>query len=290
MGPTLSVAGLSKKYPKQRGIGSFQALADISFDLVQGEMVGFLGPNGAGKTTAMKCILGLLTPSSGRIEVFGLPPASAGARRKMGYIPENPDYDDAFTPAEYLGFFASMRGISWSSRETARILGRVGLERWKDARIRKLSKGMRQKLSLALAIQGSPDLLLMDEPTSGFDPLARKEFRDILLEENARGACCFLSSHILSDIETVCSRALILAGGRVVREGSMEVLLSSQNMQRIVYRMGGPGLEEVLVDQPALQDGIDRIRASGGEILQVERQIRTLEDVFLSATGEGGRE
>lgn len=285
MRTVLSVDRLSKRYPRQKGFGSFQAVLDVSFDLHRGEILGFLGPNGAGKTTTMKCILGLLSLSGGRVEVFGAPPASTSARRRMGYVPENPDYDDSFTPSEYLSFFASMRGISWSAGNTSLLLGRVGLSGWKDARIGKLSKGMRQKLSLAIALQGAPDLLVMDEPTGGFDPLARKEFRDILTEENDRGASCLLSSHILSDIETVCSRALIIAGGTVVREGSMEDLLSSQNRQRILHRMPGSAPVETLVEPEALQAAIDSIRADGGEILEVGRRIESLEDVFLSATG-----
>lgn len=285
MQTVLSVDRLSKRYPRQKGFGSFQAVLDVSFDLHRGEILGFLGPNGAGKTTTMKCILGLLSLSGGRVEVFGAPPASAPARRRMGYVPENPDYDDSFTPSEYLSFFASMRGISWSAGNTSLLLGRVGLSGWKDARIGKLSKGMRQKLSLAIALQGAPDLLVMDEPTGGFDPLARKEFRDILTEENGRGASCLLSSHILSDIETVCSRALIIAGGRVVREGSMEDLLSSQNRQRILHRLPGSAPIETLVEPEALQAAIDSIRKGGGEILEVGRRIESLEDVFLSATG-----
>jgi ABC-2 type transport system ATP-binding protein len=287
MQKVLSVDRLSKRYPRQRGFGSFQAVFDVSFDLNRGEILGFLGPNGAGKTTTMKCILGLLSLSGGRVEVFGVPPAAASARRRIGYVPENPDYDFAFTASEYLSFFASMRGISWGAGDTSLLLGRVGLSGWKDARIGKLSKGMRQKLSLAIALQGAPDLLVMDEPTGGFDPLARKEFRDILTEENARGASCLLSSHILSDIETVCSRALIIAGGRVVREGSMEELLSSQNRQRILHRMPDSAPVETLVEPEALQAAIDSIRAGGGEILEVGRHIESLEDVFLSATGQG---
>ena len=287
MDPVLRVEGLSKRYPRQSGLGSFQALTDVSFELEPGGMLGFLGPNGAGKTTTMKCILGLLAPSSGRIGVFGLPPASPGARRRMGYIPENPDYEDSFTPGEYLSFFASMRRIPWSPGDSASMLRRIGLEDWGGARIRKLSKGMRQKLSLALALQGSPDLLVMDEPTGGFDPLARKAFRDILLAENARGAACILSSHILSDIETICSRALIIAGGRVVREGAMSELLSSQNRHRISYREPGAGVSEELVELPGLQAAIDRIRSSGGEIIEVGREILSLEEVFLRATSGG---
>ena len=287
MQKALSVDRLSKRYPRQKGFGSFQAVFDVSFDLNCGEILGFLGPNGAGKTTTMKCILGLLSLSEGRVEVFGAPPAAASARRRIGYVPENPDYDFAFTASEYLSFFASMRGISWGAGDTSLLLGRVGLSGWKDARIGKLSKGMRQKLSLAIALQGAPDLLVMDEPTGGFDPLARKEFRDILTEENARGASCLLSSHILSDIETVCSRALIIAGGRVVREGSMEELLSSQNRQRILHRMPDSAPVETLVEPEALQAAIDSIRAGGGEILEVGRHIESLEDVFLSATGQG---
>ncbi len=280
---------LSKRYPRRGGLGSVHAVEGLSFTLERGGILGFLGPNGAGKTTTLKCILGLLRPSSGRISIFGSPPASAGARRRMGYIPENPDYDDSFTPSEYLSFFASMRGLSWRPGDGGALLARVALSGWGDTRIRKFSKGMRQKLSLALALQGSPELLVMDEPTGGFDPLARKEFRDILLEENGRGATCLLSSHILSDIETVCTRAIIIDRGRVVREGPMGDLLGMQNRQRVVWRdHAGHPTEEVL-DPSALQVRLDAIRSSGGEIMEVGRQIASLEDVFLTATGEARR-
>lgn len=281
----LAVEGLRKRYPGPGGLGFLTAVDGVAFTVGRGEIVGFLGPNGAGKTTTLKCILGLLRPTSGSISVFGLPPAAAGARRRMGYIPENPDYDDSFTPAEYLGFFGSMRGLSWGGGDTASLLERVGLARWSGERIRKFSKGMRQKMSLALALQGSPDLLVMDEPTGGFDPLMRKEFRDILLEENRRGAACLLSSHILSDIEAVCSRALILARGRVVREGPMSDLLAVRSTYRVLLRPPGGPEEERIVTEESLQAEIDAARAAGLEILGVGREIASLEDVFLSATG-----
>ncbi len=284
----LSVEELSKRYPRAGGFRRFPALSGVSFELDRGEILGFLGPNGAGKTTTIKCILGLLRPDSGVLAVFGSPPASPAVRARLGYVPENPDYDDSFTPLEYLSVFASMRGIRHSDEASRALLGRVGLSGWGGTRLRRLSKGMKQRLSLALALQSRPDLLVMDEPTGGLDPGARKEFRDIILEENGRGASIFLSSHILSEVETVCDRAVILSSGRVVASGSLDELLRSEDLWRIAYTRGGTAGSES-VHRAGLQDRIDALRASGAEIEEVARHFRSLEDVFLTATEGAAR-
>jgi ABC-2 type transport system ATP-binding protein len=200
----------------------------------------------------------------------------------LGYVPENPDYEDSFTPLEYIGLFAAMRGFDRSASAASALLDRVGLSGWGTTRLRKLSKGMRQRLSLALALQGSPGILILDEPTGGLDPGARKEFRDIILEENRRGASIFFSSHILSEVETICSRALILSNGRIVRSGTMEDLLSGENTWRVRYLSGSSEKEEP-VELAALQERIDALRRDGAEIIEVARQFRSLEEVFLSA-------
>ncbi len=283
----LEVNDLCKKYPK--GFRSFTAVDGVSFSLKEGEILGFLGPNGAGKTTTIKCILGLLSPTSGNITLWGLPPASANVRKRLGYIPENPDYEDVFSPMEFLRLNSGMSGMSQSRSEMVNLLERVGLSGWETTRMRRFSKGMRQKFSMALALQFRPDLIVMDEPTGGLDPAARKEFRDIILEENRRGATIFLSSHLLSEVETICDRAIILSSGSVVREGLMDDLRRTENEYRIRYRSRAAGEEEdniteKIVHEQKLQETIDSLRREGCEIIEVREVFRSLEEVFLTAT------
>ncbi|MCK5133937.1 MAG: ABC transporter ATP-binding protein [Candidatus Sabulitectum sp.] len=283
----IQVIDLSKQFPRKKGLGTVQAVSGVSFNVQQGEIVGFIGHNGAGKTTTIKCILGLLKLSEGKISLWGGAPADSKIRKRIGYIPENPDYDDSFTPMEYLSMFASMRGLSGVDEDWMKLLKRVGLARWETTGIRQFSKGMRQRMSLAIALQSNPDLLIMDEPTGGLDPIARKEFREIIIEENRRGASVFLSSHILSDVETICNRAVILAGGKLMAEGSMEDLLGEEHLYRItvVSRKTGEEVEET-IPEADLQNRIDALRRDNLPIVKVEMALKSLEDVFLAATGK----
>ena len=289
----LSVSELTKVFRKSFGISSFKAIDSISFEVRKGEILGFLGPNGAGKTTTIKCILGLLSPTSGKARLWGSRPASLSVRRRLGYVPENPDYEDAFSPVEFLSMFAHMRKLPDDRKMHELLLDRVGLKGWESVRIRSFSKGMRQRLSLALALQPVPDLMIMDEPTGGLDPNARKEFRDIILEERDRGASIFLSSHLLSEVETICDRAVILAKGKKVTEGSLDDLLRVEEHYRIEYIDGWKTPEEtrnaISVDAGNLQNTIDALRNEDRRIIGIDQEHRTLEDVFLSATGGGRR-
>jgi ABC-2 type transport system ATP-binding protein len=284
----IQVTELSKQFPRKKRLGSVHAVSNISFNVKHGEIVGFIGHNGAGKTTTIKCILGLLKPSEGSISLWGKAPADSRIRKRLGYVPENPDYDNSFTPMEYMNMFASMRGLAGTRNDWKKLLGRVGLARWETTGIKQFSKGMKQRMSLAIALQSNPDLLVLDEPTGGLDPIARKEFREIILEENARGASVFLSSHILSDVETICHRAVILAGGRLVAENSMEKLLGEENLYRItvISRKDGKEVEEV-IPEADLQTRIDSLRRDNIRIVRVEAAIKSLEEVFLAATGGG---
>jgi ABC-2 type transport system ATP-binding protein len=284
----VEIDSLVKSYPRRLGLSSFTAVDDVSLALGEGQILGFLGPNGAGKTTTIKCLLGLLRPTSGRISLYGSPPASPAVRRRLGFVPENPDYEDAFSPEEFLDMFASMRGLESTRQGRMKLLDRVGLSGWETTRIKSFSKGMRQRLSLALALQSVPDLIVMDEPTGGLDPLARKEFRDIIMEENSRGASIFLSSHLLSEVETVCDRAVILSRGRVVREGSMDELLTAKSSYRITWAPGGSRETQTeSLPESRLQERLDELRQRGAAILEVGPRSLSLEEVFLSATGGG---
>lgn len=283
-GSPVSVEGLHRTFRTKAGLASVEAVKNVDFTVEPGEILGFLGQNGAGKTTTMKCVLGLLKPTAGRVRLWGLPPGSPAVRARMGYIPENPDYEDSFSSLELLRAFGSMRGLPGGDREWRKLLDRVGLRGWETVRLRQYSKGMRQRLSLALALQSEPDLLVLDEPTGGLDPLARREFRRIILEENARGATVFLSSHLLSEVESVCHRVVILNRGMVVRSGTLESLLGGEDTHRIWY-MADETRKEMTVASSGLQESIDLLRARGCPIVGVERTWKSLEEVFLSATG-----
>ncbi|HPF32565.1 MAG TPA: ABC transporter ATP-binding protein [Candidatus Sabulitectum sp.] len=285
--PPLKVTDLRKDFPGRKGIGTVHAVSQISFEVRPGEIVGFIGHNGAGKTTTIKCALGLLKPSGGRVSLWGLPPASAAARKRIGYVPENPDYERTFTPMEYMTMFASMRGLDGDEKDWTALLERVGLKGWERTAIRQFSKGMQQRMSLALALQSKPELLVMDEPTGGLDPVARKEFRDIILEENRRGAGIFLSSHILSEVETVCHRAVMLSRGMLIAQGSMDELLGSERTFRLTAENDSGDSVELEVPESALQAKIDKAREKGLKITRVEQKMKTLEEVYIAVSGGG---
>lgn len=284
----LQVKELEKSFKKKLGLSSFKAVDAISFHLSPGEILGFLGPNGAGKTTTINCVLGLLKPSGGTVSLWGSQPAASQVRRRIGYVPENPDYDDLFTPLEFMMMFSSMRRLNMSRDRIYAILDRVGLSKWEEVRIRNFSKGMKQRVSLALALQSEPELLIMDEPTGGLDPAARKEFRDIILEENRRGVSVFLSSHLLSEVETICDRAVILSKGKKVIEGKLDELMRTEDHYRIEYRVSDEP-EELEIHAALLQNTIDDLRGRGYSIISVNPLYRSLEEVFLSATTGVGR-
>ncbi len=284
----LQVKELEKSFKKKLGLSSFKAVDAISFHLSPGEILGFLGPNGAGKTTTINCVLGLLKPSGGTVSLWGSQPAASQVRRRIGYVPENPDYDDLFTPLEFMMMFSSMRRLNMSRDRIFAILDRVGLSKWEEVRIRNFSKGMKQRVSLALALQSEPELLIMDEPTGGLDPAARKEFRDIILEENRRGVSVFLSSHLLSEVETICDRAVILSKGKKVIEGKLDELMRTEDHYRIEYRVSDEP-EELEIHAALLQNTIDDLRGRGYSIISVNPLYRSLEEVFLSATTGVGR-
>lgn len=285
----LQVTELEKSFRKRLGLLNFKAIDSISFQLSSGEILGFLGPNGAGKTTTIKCVLGLLKPSKGKVTLWGSHPASLEVRKRIGYVPENPDYDDLFTPLEFMEMFSSMRRLDMKTGQMLAILDRVGLSKWENVRIRSFSKGMKQRVSLALALQSKPDLLIMDEPTGGLDPAARKEFRDIILEENQRGASVFFSSHLLSEVESICDRAVILSRGKKVVEGRLDDLMRTEDHYMITYSVSDDQPEELEVESAVLQKTIDDLRSKGCSVIAVNPLYRSLEEVFLSATGGGSR-
>ena len=204
-----------------------EAVRGITFEVRAGEIFGFLGPNGAGKTTTIKTLLGLIFPTRGEVRLFGLPVTDPAARRRVGFLPENPYLYQYLTPREIMDLCGRLVGMSSHDRavETKNILRRVGLGSVMDRPLRRFSKGMLQRAGLAQALMGDPELLILDEPMTGLDPIGRKEVRDLILEERTRGRTVMFSSHILSDVEMLCDRVAIVNRGELTAYGSLDQLL-----------------------------------------------------------------
>jgi ABC-2 type transport system ATP-binding protein len=221
-----------------------EAVRGVNLHVGRGEIVGLLGANGAGKSTTMKCLMGLIQPSRGRALLNGKPAHEPNARVGVGYLPENPVFYDELTPLETLELLGALSGVRAKERrrEAERQLARVGMSHAQDRPLRRLSKGMHQRVGVAQALLGQPQLIILDEPLSGLDPIGRREVREVLLEERERGASIMLSSHILPDVEALCERVVMMSQGRVVREASMSAL------------WGGDALSEVELTFSVLSD------------------------------------
>lgn len=224
-----------KKVSKE--FGEKISVKNLSLDIKKGEVFGFLGPNGAGKTTTMKMILGLLKPTSGEITLFGKKAGSLEARKRIGFLPENSHFYAHLTGREFLEFVGEIFHLSKAEREhrAKKLLKAVHLssESW-DRPVRTYSKGMQQRLGMAQALVNNPEVLFLDEPMSGLDPLGRREMKDLILSLKAEGKTIFFNSHILSDAEEMCDHIAILNLGRILREGSIsEVVPSGKTLEDV---------------------------------------------------------
>ncbi|MCK4910181.1 MAG: ABC transporter ATP-binding protein [Thermodesulfovibrionales bacterium] len=212
------------------------ALEGFSLSVEEGDIFALLGPNGAGKSTAMYCFLGLVHPRSGSITVMGQSPVPGSkVFRRIGYLPEEPHYHGYLTVREAVEFYVQLYGEKVPAKMIDAAIDRVGLNGYQDLKLDKCSKGMKQKTGIAQCIVLRPDLLMLDEPTRGLDPIMVKEFREIIMEMNREGTTVVLNSHVLSEIEMVCTHAAIINKGRVVRHGTLDEL-----------RGDGPGTYSVL--------------------------------------------
>ncbi len=208
----------------------YLALDSLTLHVNQGEVFGFLGPNGAGKTTTLKLLMQLIYPTSGRAEILGRPVGDLSVKHRIGYLPEHPYFYDYLTAEELLEYFAALFGYAPSERRAraSRLLDDVGIGAERRLQLRKFSKGMLQRVGIAQALINDPEVVFLDEPMSGLDPIGRREIREMILRLRDGGTTVFFSSHVLSDAETLCSRVAIMAKGRLVTAGALADMLAFQ--------------------------------------------------------------
>jgi ABC-2 type transport system ATP-binding protein len=236
-----------------KNYGSHRALTDVDLEIDRGEVFGYLGPNGAGKTTTIRILLGLLQPTSGRAEVFGLDAwrDAVAVHSRTGYVPGEPGFWDRLTGIATLTYLANLRNDRGQVATAVEIAERLGLDLAR--RVRGLSKGNKQKLLIVQAFMGAPDLVVLDEPTSGLDPLVQQEFHAMIRETTARGATVFLSSHLLDDVQRTADRVGIIREGRLVTVEKLEEL-RSKAVHRVTARIEGPFDGAAFTTIPGIRD------------------------------------
>ena len=320
----IAVDRLTKTYRSGLiGKRSVAALRQVSLRANRGEVFGLLGPNGAGKTTLIKILLGVIRGSGGTARLLDFPAGSIAARRQVGYLPESLRIDRHHTARTALKFYGGMSGLDGETIRTRseRLLRLVGLEGRDRESVKRFSKGMYQRLGLAQALLHDPDLLILDEPTDGLDPVGRSEVRRLLLELKGRGKTIFLNSHILQEVELVCDRVAVMAAGQVRGIGTIDELTENLGDREVKFDLAGEVDQQAVIrlltdafdpaseagrvsvdrlpngvlhvvtawrDQPTLDRMVDRLRERSISILAIATPRRSLEDVFLSLVGSTG--
>ncbi|MBA2341301.1 MAG: ABC transporter ATP-binding protein [Pyrinomonadaceae bacterium] len=303
----IEIENLTKDYEvgflKKRRV---RALNDLSLAVEQGEIFGFLGPNGAGKTTTIKLLMRLIYPTTGRARILGRDISDISMHRRIGYLPEQPYFYDYLTARELLEYCAELFGIKREARRkrAAELLHLVGLEEksW-TKQLRKLSKGMTQRVGLAQALVNDPEIVFLDEPMSGLDPIGRREVRDIIQSLRSRGKTVFLCSHILADIEVLCDRAAVMRGGRLAHlgaleelrkrgsDGRMEVTIAASDPSSVTSALASlagarveqtPGGARIEVEsEDYVDEAIKRARSGGARLISVQPVSGGLENLFV---------
>jgi ABC-2 type transport system ATP-binding protein len=305
----LRVEGVKKSFRGDLSLAKREVLHGVSFAAREGEVLGFLGPNGAGKTTTIKIILGLIRPDSGVVNILDRPAGDARATSRTGYLPEMPYFYPHLSLGEFLEFCGRLSGVPRAElpRRIERVVEAVGLAGNREMRLKSFSKGMLQRAGLAQAIIHDPDLLILDEPFSGLDPIGRKTVRDILIDLKAKGKTIFFSSHILPDMEALCDRACIIREGVIVKtvglddlvrlgEGKVEVTARGwkPGMLRGVedrvesWKARGDEVRLVVRSQSELRGVIEHLYGAGAEVLEVANEHVSLEDVFMEEIDRAG--
>ena len=282
--PIVRAVGLTKEFRDFWGRPKAKAVNDIDFEINPGEVVGLLGPNGSGKSTTVKMLLGLLYPTGGRLTVFGKSPRDVDTKKLIGYLPEESYLYKYLTAYETLDFFASLFNLSAGERakRCTQLLEMVGMSHAKNRPVGEFSKGMARRIGLAQAMVNDPSLLILDEPTSGLDPLGCREVKDLILMLKKRGKTVIVTSHLLSDVEDVCDRVIILYGGRIRAQGTLSELLTIQNTSTITTPELPPEVMEKV---------LSILRSSlNGEEFRISHPRMTLEEFFLDVVNRARQE
>jgi len=292
----VEASGLQKRYAGAFGRGVHDALRGVDLVVPRGRAFGLIGPNGAGKTTFVKALLGIVRATEGSVRLFGMDPSDPRARARVGYVPERLALPPAWTPLEILASVARLKAVRLDQEGALALLRETGVVEAAGRKARALSKGMRQRVALACALVGDPDLLVLDEPTDGLDPLGRIEVRNLLADRLSRGATLFLNSHLLAETERICDRIGILAGGRILREGPIDELTRggaawtarfapdapAAALEAAGFVRGDGGTFVVRAAGPAeLAAALDGARAAGALLVGLEPQAHDLEQILL---------
>ena len=296
----IEIENLTKEYPFGfLNLKKKRSLESLSMEVQAGEVFGFLGPNGAGKSTTIKLLMRLIFPTSGTARILGKSIEDVSMHREIGYLPEQPYFYDYLTAAELLDYFARFHGLKATDRRerVQRMLKKVGLETAKKIQLRKYSKGMLQRAGLAQAILHDPQVVVLDEPMSGLDPLGRREVRDIILELKKEGRTVLFSTHILSDAEMLCDRVGVIVGGKLRGVGTPGEMvgIEAQGME-ILFELDGSGKKFALLEKATktgeryrvqlpeaeLYGALDELKGAGARILSVAQLKPTLEEFFMN--------
>ena len=275
--PAISIKNLTKEFSIPFRTEPLRAVRSLSLEVPAGEVYGLLGPNGSGKSTTMKILLGLVTPTAGSTEIFGVSSRQVESREQVGFLPENPYFYKYLTGLETLLFFGKLCGYHGSELEdrAAELLKVVGLESAADRRLSGYSKGMLQRIGLGQALIGNPKLLVLDEPTAGVDPAGSHQIRDLILQFKEQGITVLLCSHLLSQVQEICDRIGILNEGALLLEGRVNELVSAHNQTEMLFENATP---EFLIEMER--------RAAECGVRVVDRRMpqRDLERFFLEVT------
>jgi ABC-2 type transport system ATP-binding protein len=279
----ISITGLTKVFPVPFRRKSIVAVRDLNLSIRQGEIYGLLGPNGSGKSTTLKIILGLLSPTRGRTEIFGIDSREVRSRISVGFLPENPYFYKFLTGVETLRFFGKLGGLTGRklNQRIDEILTTVSLQDARDRRLSTFSKGMLQRIALAQALIHEPRVVILDEPTAGVDPAGSRDISNLILELKRKGVTVLLSSHLLAQVQEICDRVGILSAGQLVREGSLPDLISTPDRTELV-------LENL--SEEALRDVKLVLERHKARVVEHGPASKTLEQLFLEATEGSGNE
>jgi ABC-2 type transport system ATP-binding protein len=304
--PAIEINNLTKDYElgffRKRSV---RALDDLSLSIDHGQIFGFLGANGAGKTTTLKLLMRLIFPTTGSARILGHDIQDVSMHQRIGYLPENPYFYDYLTAREFLDYCGEIFGLRAANRKkrTADLLARVKLDekRW-DTQLRKFSKGMLQRVGLAQSLVNDPEIVFLDEPMSGLDPVGRREVRDLIATLRDEGKTVFMCSHILSDIEVLCDRVAILKGGRLAQVGHldelrqttegpnrMEVLATNADAETLRKHLADAdiaptprGLRIEIASEHEIEGVVAALRKAGGKVVSIQPVTQSLEELFLN--------